>query len=129
MRNHSRVILAVLGGFWATFSQAQAENPSLSRKVAIQLIAEANQIRAEEIKVGPIQVVDTKIDSSTTSTSGVCVTFIAPVIENGGRRRTLQSRTFFYDKEWGWYLYAIETIRGGDAIDVVSETKGRMELR
>lgn len=129
MRSHSRVILALLGMFLVTLSQAQAENPALKRELATKLIAEANQIRAEEIKVGPMQAVDTKIDSSTTVTSGVCVTFIAPVIENGGRRRTLQNRTFFYDEEWGWYLFAVETVRGGDAIDVVSETKGRFELR
>ncbi|YCM45116.1 hypothetical protein V2O64_03660 [Verrucomicrobiaceae bacterium 227] len=103
--------------------------PTLSRELAAKLIAEANQIRANEVAIGPMHVVERKLDSSTVATGGICVTFVAPRIVEGGRRREVQVRTFFHDVEWGWYLYAIETIRGGEAIDVVSETKGRFEVR
>jgi len=129
MTSFTRIFYAVLGYFLILNSQAKGENLVLDRELAAKLIAEASQTRVKEITVGPMQAVDSKIDSSTTTTSGICVIYIAPVIENGGRRRTVQNRTFFYDKEWGWYLYAIEAVRGGDAIDVVSETKGRIELR
>ena len=79
--------------------------------------------------MGPLQVAERKVDGATTVTGGICVTFIAPVIKDGGRRRTLQTRTFFYDPEWGWYLFALETERGGDVIDLVSQHKGRLVLR
>lgn len=125
-----RTILALLGYLILLDSQAKAApGPSLGRELAVKLVAEANQIREKEVTVGPMQVVDQKVDKTTTVKGGICVTFIAPVIENGGRRRTVQTRTFFYDADWGWYLFAVETVRGGDAIDVVSERKGRFELR
>jgi hypothetical protein len=124
-----RVFLAIFGFVVMFSSQAKAENPALERELAVKLIAEANQIRDSEITIGPMQVVDRKVDSSTTVKGGICVTFIAPVIENGGRRRSVQTRTLYYDADWGWYLFAVEKVRGGDAIDVVSEHKGRIELR
>ena len=105
------------------------EPPPLTRELAAKLIAEANQIRANEIAIGPMHQVDRKLDTSTVARGGICVTFVAPRIVEGGRRREVQVRTFFHDVDWGWYLYAIETIRGGEAIDVVSETKGRFEVR
>ncbi len=128
MTSFARAFLALAGYLFLLNSQAKG-GEILERELASKLIAEANQIREQEITIGPMQVVDRKVDSSTTVKGGICVTFIAPVIENGGRRRTVQTRTFYYDADWGWYLFAIETVRGGDAIDVVSETKGRLELR
>lgn len=103
--------------------------PPLTRELAAKLIAEANQIRANEIAIGPMHEVQRSLDSTTVATGGICVTFVAPRIVNGGRRREVQVRTFFHDPDWGWYLYAIETIRGGEAIDIVSEVKGRFEIR
>lgn len=105
------------------------EKPILTRELAAKLIAEANLVRPTEVAVGPMHVVERKLDSATVATEGLCVTFVAPRIVNGGRRREVQVRTFFYDREWGWYLYAIETIRGGEAIDIVSEKNGRFEVR
>ena len=125
----ARLILALLGFFLALSSQSFGANPALERPLAAKLIAEANQIRQNEVTVGPMQLADRAVDQATTVKGGICVTFIAPVIENGGRRRTVQTRTFYYDAEWGWYLFAVETVRGGDAIDVVSQHKGRIELR
>jgi len=125
----ARLILALLGSLLAFSSQGFGANPALERPLAAKLIAEANQIRENEVTVGPMQSADRVIDRSTTVKGGICVTFIAPVIQNGGRRRSVQTRTFFYDAEWGWYLFAVETVRGGDAIDVVSQHKGRIELR
>lgn len=123
-----RTILALLGYLFLLNSQADAA-PRLEREVVAKLVAESNQIRQNEITVGPMQEIERIMDETTTVKGGICVTFIAPVIQNGGRRRTVQTRTFFYDEEWGWYLFAVETVRGGDAIDVVSEKKGRIELR
>jgi hypothetical protein len=121
------VVSAVLVASMAPISAN--DGPVLSRELAAKLIAEANQIRADEVAIGPMHVVERKLDSSTVATGGVCVTFVAPRIVEGGRRREVQVRTFFHDADWGWYLYAIETIRGGEAIDVVSEAKGRFEVR
>ena len=129
MTTPARLMLAFLGFILAFSSLAQAAIPRLERELAAKLIAEANQIRKKEITIGPLQEIERKVDDTTTVKGGVYVTFIAPVIENGGRRRTVQTRTFFYDANWGWYLFAVETVRGGDAIDVVSQHKGRMELR
>lgn len=123
-----RTMLALMGYLFLLNSQAEAA-PRLEREVVAKLIAEANQIRQNEITVGPMQEIERIMDETTTVKGGICVTFIAPVIQNGGRRRTVQTRTFFYDEEWGWYLFAVETVRGGDAIDVVSQKKGRIELR
>jgi hypothetical protein len=120
------LFLPALLGLLLGFS-AQAQD--LDRLLAAKLIAEANQIREAEVTVGPLQVAERKIDGSTTVTGAICVTFIAPVIQNGGRRRTIQTRTFFYDPEWGWYLFALESERGGDVIDLVSQHKGRIILR
>jgi hypothetical protein len=105
------------------------DGPVLSRELAAKLIAEANLIRPNEVAIGPMHVVERKLDATTVATGGVCVTFVAPRIVEVGRRREVQVRTFFYDVEWGWYLYAIETIRGGEAIDIVSEHKNRFEIR
>jgi len=116
---------ALLGLFWGFSAQAQ----DLDRVLAAKLIAEANQIREAEVTVGPLQVAERKIDGNTTVIGAICVTFIAPVIQNGGRRRTIQTRTFFYDPEWGWYLFALESDRGGEVIDLVSQHKGRILLR
>ena len=105
------------------------DGPVLSRELDAKLIAEANLIRPNEVAIGPMHVVERKLDATTVATGGVCVTFVAPRIVEVGRRREVQVRTFFYDVEWGWYLYAIETIRGGEAIDIVSEHKNRFEIR
>lgn len=117
------VILTILSPLQA------GEDPVLSRELAAKLIAEANLVRPTEVAIGPMHEVDRKLDTSTVAKGGICVTFVAPRIVNGGRRREVQFRTFFYDREWGWYLYAIETIRGGEAIDIVSEKNGRFEVR
>ena len=106
---------------------AQAE--PLDRTIAAKLIAEAEQIRVNEVVVGPMQQVHRQIDRQTTSTDGICATFIAPKVTDGIRRRIVQYRTFYYDADWGWYLYAITPERGGDKIDVVSQHKGRFHLR
>ncbi len=123
-----RTMLALLGYFLLLNSQAEAA-PGLERELVAKLVAEANQIRQNEITIGPMQEVERMMDETTTVKGGICVTFIAPVIENGGRRRTVQTRTLFYDSERGWYLFAVETVRGGEAIDVASEKKGRIGLR
>lgn len=125
MRIRPCFLTALLGLIFAISAHAQ----DLDRKLAAKLIAEANQIRETEVTVGPLQIAERRMDQSTTVTGAVCVTFIAPVIKNGGRRRTVQTRTFFYDPEWGWYLFALEEDRGGDVIDVVSQHKGRLILR
>ena len=103
----------------------------LTREIAVKIIAEAEQIRASEVAVGPLQRVERKIDDKTTATGGICATFIAPIIskESGIRRRTVQYRTFFWDDDWGWYLFAVGPERGGAGIDVISQYKGRFLMR
>lgn len=117
--------MAILGLVF--FSGAGAQQ--ISRELAAELIGEANQILSADITIGPIHNVERKIDPSTTLLGGVCVTFIAPEIKDGRRRRVTLTRTFFYDKEWGWYLYGFEPDRGGDVIDIVIQHKGRIILR
>jgi len=107
----------------------QELRPKLERELVAKLIAVANQVRANEVTVGPMQAVDEKIGPTSVATGGLCVTFIAPVIEEGRRVRQVQKRFFYYDDDWGWYLFAIETLRGGEGVDVVSEREGRMILR
>ena len=121
------VVLAVLSS--SASSVLANEEPVLSRELAAKLIAEANRVRPTEVAIGPMHAVERKLDSTTVATGGICVTFVAPRIVEGGRRREVQVRTFFHDVDWGWYLYAIEAMRGGEAIDIVSETKGRFEVR
>ena len=120
-----RLFVVLVGFLFVNVAVSQ----ELKRDVAAKLISEANQVRSSEVTVGPMHSVDRKLDESTTLLNGVCVTFIAPVIDEGRRRRLSQTRTFFYDEEWGWYLYAVEEGRGGDQIDIVSEKKGRIVLR
>ncbi len=128
MKTFTRLFVLVVALNFTSSAFAREKN-ALTRTVAAKIISEANQVRNNEVNIGPMQKVDRKLDKSTTAKEGVCVTFIAPVIKNGGRRREVQTRTFFWDNEWGWYLYAIETVRGGEAIEVVSELKGRFEMR
>jgi hypothetical protein len=126
--SHAKQILP-FGGYFRFFLSSGAGAQQISRELAAELIAEANQIRSADITIGPIHSVERKMDTTTTLLGGVCVTFIAPEIKDGRRRRVTLTRTFFYDKEWGWYLYALETDRGGDIIDIVSQHKGRLILR
>lgn len=119
------LLMALLGLIFGMSARGQ----SLEREVAASLIAEANQIREKEVTVGPMLAAERKIDQTTTLTGAICVTFIAPVIENGGRPRKVQTRTFFYDPEWGWYLYSVENDLRGAAIDIVSQHRGRIVLR
>lgn len=114
---------------WAGLAGAQDGRPRLERPLVAKLIAEANQIRESEVTVGPMQAVQEEIGKALTTTNGVCVTFIAPVIADGRRVRRVQKRLFYHDEEWGWYLFAIEGFRGGEGIDLVSELKGRVILR
>jgi len=123
---YRKTSLALFALFLSSFA-AQAE--PLDRTVAAKLIAEAEQIRVNEVVVGPLQKVHRQIDQQTTATTGVCATFIAPKVSDGIRRRMVQYRTFYYDADWGWYLYAVTSARGGDKIDVVSQHKGRFHLR
>jgi ribosomal protein S18 acetylase RimI-like enzyme len=125
MRSRSYLLAAILGLVFSSGAGAQ----QISRELAAELIAEANQIRSADITIGPIHSVERKMDTTITLLGGVCVTFIAPEIKDGRRRRVTLTRTFFYDKEWGWYPYALETDRGGDVIDIVSQHKGRLILR
>lgn len=125
MRKSSFLLVAILDLVFSSGAVAQ----QISRDLAAELISEANQIRQAEITIGPIHPVERKMDATTTLLGGVCVTYIAPEIMDGRRRRVTMTRTFFYDKEWGWYLYALETDRGGDIIDIVSQHKGRLILK
>ncbi len=102
---------------------------ALTRELAVKLIAEANQIRASKVTVGPIHGMEKKVDGSTKILGGVRVTFIAPARNVVGDRRVIQKRMFYYDKEWGWYLYAEDRDRKGEFLDIVSQHKGRFDLR
>ena len=73
------------------------DGPVLSRELAAKLIAEANLIRPNEVAIGPMHVVERKLDAATVARGGVCVTCVAPRIVEAGRRREVQVRTFFYD--------------------------------
>ncbi|MFW2385499.1 MAG: hypothetical protein ACN4GG_06705 [Akkermansiaceae bacterium] len=101
----------------------------LSREVAMKIIADAEQVRANEVTIGPMHEVDRTLANGTVARDGVCVTFICPKVVDGTTRRVISFRTFYHDAEWGWYLYATKTVRGGEVIDVVSETKGSFQLK
>lgn len=129
MKILSRAFVVVLLFLMVGLSGAQEGRPRLVRSLVAKLIAEANQIRESEVTVGPMQAVQEEIGKALTTTDGVCVTFVAPVIEDGRRVRRVQKRLFYHDEDWGWYLFAIEGFRGGEGIDLVSERKGRVILR
>lgn len=128
MKNLQKTSIAVLALILSTFA-GQAE--PLTREIAAKIIAEAEQVRNNEINIGPLQEVHRKVDAQTTAINGICVTFIAPVIseDTGIRRRQVQYRTFFHDEEWGWYLFGIISERGGPGIDVITQKKGRIKMR
>lgn len=115
--------------FLTGMAKGQNGGPLLDRELAAKLIAMANQVRVPEVTVGPMLPVDQKIASTLNATSGVCVHFIAPLPESGRRVRTAQKRVLYYDEEWGWYMYSIENLRGGDGIEIVSQRKDRFMLR
>ena len=123
--------LPLLTLFALLLTSLAGRSEPLTREIAVKIIAEAEQIRVNDIAVGPLQQVERKIDGQTTATNGICATFIAPLIskETGIRRRTVQYRTFFWDDEWGWYLFAVGPERGGAGIDVISQYKGRFLMR
>ncbi|MGJ8697227.1 MAG: hypothetical protein ACSHYF_12990 [Verrucomicrobiaceae bacterium] len=113
---------------WGCFLQV-AQGQGLSREVAAKLIAEAEQAVEREITVGPIHPVERKLAEGTVATEAMCVAFLSPKVVGQTRRRVVSYRTFYHDREWGWYLYAVREIRGGEVIEVVSETKGCFELK
>ena len=100
-----------------------------SRILIVKLLSDAEQVRENEITVGPIHTVDRKLAKGTTTMGGVCVTFILSRIIDSKRRRVVDYRTLYHDADWGWCLYAKRDIPGGEAIDVVSETKGSVQLK
>ena len=118
-------ILALVFCFATQFGIAS----ELEREVAVRLIADAEQVRASEVTIGPMHEVDRTLANGTVARDGVCVTFIFPRVVDGTTRRVISYRTFYYDSNWGWYLYATKTVRGGEVIDVVSETKGSFQLK
>ncbi len=120
--------LALFGVIFFLFSSVYAA-PPLTREIAAELAAEAEQIRKKDIAVGPIRKVRTKTENGEIATEGVQVMFIAPKVVETTIRRVACYRTFFYDPEWGWYTYVLEEIRGGDRFDVVSQKGGRFEIR
>jgi len=120
--------LALFGMFLLMFTGLQA-SPSLSRELATRLVAEAEQVREKEVSVGPMQKVQTRLKFGAVATEGICVTFIATKVVENTKRRVVCARTLYYDAEWGWYTYAIEDVRGGERLDIVSEHVGRFELR
>ncbi|MEJ6831023.1 MAG: hypothetical protein QNK61_12600 [Akkermansiaceae bacterium] len=87
------------------------------------------EVRPKEVTVGPIHDVEQTLEPGTVATKEKCVVFIAPKQVGGNRRRSIFYRTFYYDQTWGWYLYSQKDIRGGDAIQVVSQNEGVFELR
>lgn len=107
----------------------QEMTPPLERELAAKLVALANRVRVDEVTVGPMQKVQEHVSRTWTATGGICVTFIAPVFDEGRRVREVQKRVLFHDVDWGWYLFSIEDLRGGGGIDIVSEHKGRFVLR
>jgi len=91
-----RLMLSLLEFVLVFSSQAHAANSQLKRELAAKLIAESNQIREKEVTVGPMKVVDRQLeDEITTVKGGICVTFIAPLIGNGGRRPHDSDANFF----------------------------------
>jgi len=106
-----------------------AQGQELTRELVAQLAATAVEVRVKEVTVGPMLDVDQTLADGVVATKGKCVIFIAPRQIDGSRRRSIFYRTFFHDANWGWYLYAEKTVRGGDAIQIVSEHMGIVELK
>lgn len=106
-----------------------AQGQELARELAAQLAATAVEVRLKEVTVGPMIDVDQTLANGVVATKGKCVIFIAPKQIDGSRRRSIFYRTFFHDADWGWYLYEEKTVRGGDAIQLVTENMGIVELK
>ena len=70
-----------------------------------QVNCNREQGQGREVTVGLIIPVDEKIGHTLNATSGICVHFIAPAPDSGLRVGTAQKRVFYYDEEWGWYMY------------------------
>ena len=126
----NRSVLSLLGLFFILLSSAQAnEGRELTRSLAANLIGLLHEVRSEEVTVGPLQRVEFEISKGVTAKDGVCVTYIAPVIKNGGRRREAGHQTFLYDPEYGWYCFVVLNLRGGEGIELVTEKKGIIQLK
>lgn len=125
-----RNALSLLGLFFIMLSPAQAnERETLTRSLAANLIGLLHEVRSNEVTVGPMQRVEFEISKGVTAKDGVCVTYIAPVIKNGGRRRETGHQTFLHDPEYGWYCFVILNLRGGEGIELVTEKKGIIQLK
>jgi hypothetical protein len=113
----------------APAQEGNEEGVRLTRELAAEMIAIADRVRKTEVTVGPMIPVDENFGNGLTATGGICVSFIAPKFKEGRRVRIAQKRVIYFDEEWGWYMYSVENLRGGQGFDIVTQDKKRIVLR
>lgn len=113
---------------WVNAAQAAEPTVELNAAMVLKLLALESENRTEPPVVALIQEGKQK-DGDYEVEHVRRVVMMGSVTEGGGRVRRSLTRHFFWNEEQGWHLWECRRERGGEAIWIWSEKKGRQVIR
>ncbi len=134
MQNHLRVLLFSLFCLLPVSLSGQQPEPAvppadLDPKDAAELIAGMIEERSGQIEIALIIAGTRREDQVFEAAQARRVVAIHPVNVDGRRRRQVCKYDFFWSPDYGWFHWRIGAERGGEVVEVWSETRGAIVVK
>ena len=117
------VLLVGMGGVSA------GERRALSEELAQKLIAQEAEILPGKVTVAVVLQGQARLGEDFETDDAARVVFLWNRTVEGRRVRRVEERTFFWNEKYGWFFYFPSKPRGGEAVDICSETEGVVRVR
>lgn len=101
--------------------------PSLSKEVAIRLLALRDERFAKDYEVALIMPGETEFQGLTVA-QAAAVTFFGPDIVKGKKKRRLQTEMLLWNEEYGWFFCEFGERLGRTTVFIWSELLGEVEI-
>lgn len=98
-----------------------------SKELAIQLLTLRDERFAKDYTVALIMPGETQFKGLTVA-HAASVSFFGPEIDDGKKKRQLQSETLLWNEEYGWFLCEFGERLGRTTVFIWSELKGEVEI-
>lgn len=98
-----------------------------SKKVAIRLLSLRAERFAKDYTVALIMPGETTFQGIKVP-HAASVTFFGPEVIEGKKKRELNTETFLWTEEYGWFLHKVGERLGRTTVFIWSELKGEVEI-
>lgn len=134
MQNPLRALLLLLLCLLPAALFGQQPEPAvppadLDPKVAAELIGGMIEERSGQIEIALIIAGTRREDKVFEAAQARRVVAIHPVNADGRRRRQVCKYDFFWSPDYGWFHWRTGEQRGGEVVEVWSETRGAIVIK